>query len=83
VRHVREARGVPLWLVRDYLVEMGGRADGDTVEGDGWTARLGQLDDFEVGSLKVGQIRIELEADEETMARLREELERKLLRAGG
>ncbi|MFQ5844192.1 MAG: DUF1952 domain-containing protein, partial [Planctomycetota bacterium] len=81
---VREVRGIPLWLLREYLEEAGGRRAGDDrVVGDGWSARLTQLDDHRVGSLRVGQVRIELDGEAEPMARLRAFLDPKLLRAGG
>jgi hypothetical protein len=80
----RDVRGIPLWLLRAYLVEAGGTVvDDDSVVGDGWRVRLTQLQDFEVGSLRVGQIRVEWEGDGEAFARMQEILEQKLLRAGG
>jgi hypothetical protein len=82
--HSRDVRGIPLWLLRAYLVEAGGTAEGDyIVVGDGWQVRLTQLEDFEVGSLRVGEIRVEWEGEGEAFARMQEILEHKLLRAGG
>lgn len=79
-----ELRGIPLWLVREYLEEAGGRARDDThVAGNGWTATLEQIEDFTLGSLRIGQVRLTLEGDPDAVARLREFLEPKLLRAGG
>ncbi|MHC4548583.1 MAG: DUF1952 domain-containing protein [Planctomycetota bacterium] len=81
---VREVRGIPLWLLREYLEEAGGHAGDDaTVTGDGWTVRLTQIEDFQVGSLRVGQVRLELSGDADGLARVRAYLEPKLLRAGG
>ena len=83
-RIVREVRGIPLWLVREYLEELGGRSEEDgTVLGEGWRATLTQQDDYQIGSLRVGQIKIELEADEEVMELLLPRVEKKLVRAGG
>ena len=80
----RDVRGIPLWLLRAYLVEAGGAAEGDSmVVGDGWRVFLTQLEDFEVGSLRVGEIRVEWEGEGEAFARMQEILEQKLLRAGG
>ena len=82
--HSRDVRGIPLWLLRAYLVEAGGTAESDdVVAGDGWQVRLTQLEDFEVGSLRVGEIRVEWEGEGEAFARMQEILEQKLLRAGG
>lgn len=80
----REVRGIPLWLLQTYLVEMGGADHGPgLVRGEGWTARLVQLEDFRVGSLAVGQLRITVEGTPQAMTRLLPQLEEKLLRAGG
>ena len=82
--HSRDVRGIPLWLLRAYLVEAGGMAEGDhIVVGDGWQVRLTQLEDVEVGSLSVGEIRVEWEGEGEAFERMQEILEQKLLRAGG
>lgn len=80
----REVRAIPIWLLRDYLVGIGGRATGDEeVEGDGWKARLSQIDDYRIGSLSVGQVLLEIEGDDASVAAALEALEPKLLRAGG
>lgn len=83
----RQVRGIPLWLLRDYMLEIEGeksRADGDTrVIGDGWTLDLTQLEDFAIGSLRVGEIRVELDGDPDAVARVLPFLEQKLIRAGG
>ena len=81
---IREIRGLPIWLLREYLEGAGGEATGDErVSGQGWTARLTQIEDYRIGSLSVGQVRLEIEADEQALADLLARLEPKLLRAGG
>jgi hypothetical protein len=81
---VREIRALPIWLLREYLEDAGGRSAGDgSVEGAGWTARLTQVEDYRIGSLAVGQVRLEIEADEKALSDLLARLEPKLLRAGG
>ncbi|MFM8321502.1 MAG: DUF1952 domain-containing protein [Chloroflexota bacterium] len=81
---VHELRGLPLWLLKDYLCEIGGQQTGaDRVTGPGWQARLAQLDDFQVGSIRVGQVRLELEVEEVAWEAFSAALEKKLLRAGG
>lgn len=82
--HVIELRGIPLWLVREYLQELGGKIRDDaTLTGTGWTVHLVQLEDFQVGSIRVGQIRLEVEASPHAWDSLRPSLEKKLLRGGG
>ena len=84
----REIRGMPLWLLRDYLVELGGAVAQDEaryarVEGVGWTAVITRIEDFQIGSLKVGQLHITVDGDPHALAALTPQLEKKLLRAGG
>jgi hypothetical protein len=49
----------------------------------GWQIRLTQLKDYRIGSLQVGQVRLEWRADELAQAHTWPLLEKKLLRAGG
>ncbi|MDX1687068.1 MAG: DUF1952 domain-containing protein [Candidatus Promineifilaceae bacterium] len=80
----RDVCGIPLWLLREYLEEAGGQAQGDDrVAGDGWTATLTQIEDYEIGSVSVGQVRVEVEGQPDAMERMTAFLEKKLLRAGG
>ena len=80
----RETRGIPLWLLREYLEEGGGRAAGDhRVVGDGWEVHLTQIEDFAVGSLRVGQVRLDVDGSDDAVARVLAFLEPKLVRAGG
>ena len=84
VSYIRELCGIPLWLLRKYLVDIGAEEKGEnTVIGRGWQAWLSQMEDFQVGSLVVGQVRLELQADPEVWKELQPVLEKKLLRAGG
>ena len=55
----------------------------NAIQGPGWRILLAQIDDFQVGSLKVGQVRLQLEAEENVLEGLNYALEKKLLRAGG
>ncbi len=80
----RVITGLPLWLLREYLQELGGRQAGDGwLVGRGWSARLAQVEDFQVGSLRVGQVRLQVHATAEVLEALRPRLEQKLLRGGG
>ncbi len=77
-------RGIPLWLLREYIQEVGGTAsETEWLVGTGWRVRLTQVEDFALGSLRVGQVRVELEGETEAIERLRQRLAPKLLRGGG
>lgn len=79
----RQIRGIPLWLLREYLEELGGTAVSDTrIEGDGWQVSLAKMEPFALGSLRVGQVMMEISGDEDAIARLKPELEKKTMRAG-
>lgn len=83
-KEIREIRGLPIWLLREYLEQAGGRIlDENLVEGTDWAARVTQIEDYRIGSLSVGQVRLEIEADESALTDLLARLEPKLLRAGG
>jgi len=80
----REVRGIPLWLIREYLEELGGRPIGDdAAEGEGWAAKIEQIEDFKIGSLEIGQVRLTMEGDEAAVTALNLKMDDKLLRAGG
>ena len=84
IRYTREMRGIPLWLLREYLQEIGGRVGAEgRISGNGWIANLAQLEDYRVGSLHVGQVRLEIEATQDAWVKIHQGLEKKLLRAGG
>jgi hypothetical protein len=76
--------GIPLWLLRAYLEELGGHAEVDgRVTGAGWAAYLAPAPPCAVGSLRVGRVRLALRGNPETLRALRVALDKKLLRGGG
>ena len=80
----RELRGIPLWLIKIYLGEIGGlEEEGNEIRGQGWSANLTQLENFQVGSIQVGQVRLDLEIEDAVREEFIAALEKKLLRAGG
>lgn len=84
VTYEREVRGIPLWLLREYLVAEGGKVDEEgRIAGPGWVARLTQLEDYQIGSLRVGQVRVEIDGEAGAMAELEQVMEKKLIRGGG
>ncbi len=84
VRYEKMVRGIPLWLLQEYLQEMGGTSQGQgQIDTPHWSARLTQLDDFQIGALRVGQVELSIVGEAEAMHLLQQVLEKKLLRAGG
>lgn len=78
-----QLHAIPLWLLREYLEELGGEAVAeDLVVGDGWQARLEKQPPRQVGSLRVGIVQITLEGSPDAMADLLPELEKRTMRAG-
>lgn len=84
VSYSRKVRGIPLWLLQEYLEEMGGIPDKEgVVLGRDWRALLIPMEPFKVGSLRVGQVQLEIKGSLTELDRLKTELERKLMRGGG
>jgi hypothetical protein len=79
----RQIRGIPLWLLREYLEELGGTAVSETeVQGEGWKITLAKMEPFAIGSLRVGQVMMEIQGEDDAIARLNPQLEKKTMRAG-
>lgn len=80
---IREMRGIPFFLLREYLEEMGGGAAGeDLVQGPGWSVRLVRMEPFRLGSLSVGQTRLEIEIEDHLVDDFMERFGKKTFRAG-
>jgi molybdopterin synthase sulfur carrier subunit len=82
--HEQVVRNLPLWLMREYLEEVGGTVQTDgRIKGDGWTATLEQIEDFKLGSIVVGQVRFQAKGDEQAVNDMWLVLKDKMIRAGG
>jgi len=80
---MKEVHSIPLWLLREYLEELGGTAVSDTqIEGEGWQANLTKLPPREVGSLRVGQVEVAFSGDETAIHSLKTQFHKKTMRAG-
>ncbi len=80
---VREMRGIPFFLLREYLEELGGTAlSDDQVQGPGWSVKLVRMEPFRLGSLSVGQTRLEMKIEDELVDDFIERFGKKTLRAG-
>ena len=81
---VREMRGIPFFLLVEYLEEMGGTViDEGHLRAEGWEAHLKRIEPFRIGSLEVGQSRLEVEIEDHLVAEFLEVFGQKTLRAGG
>ena len=93
VTHERILRGIPRWLLVEYLEELGGTAvqtaagldltpDEDFVVGDGWQARVTQLEDYRIGALSSGQVRLMVTGDPDEVRGMLARLAPRLGRGG-
>jgi hypothetical protein len=83
VRVERVLRAMPPRILQYYLQDLGGiLVSEEEVEGPGWKAHMQRLEDFQLGSLRVGQLNFVLEGDAAVIEALLPRLDLKLLRAG-
>ncbi len=81
---IREMRGIPFFLLKEYLVDMGGKViDENHVQGEGWTVELRRMEPFRIGSLAVGQTELEIKIEDEHVDEFMEIFNLKTWRAGG
>lgn len=81
---VHEMRGIPFFLLKEYLEEMGGtEVEEDVIQGEGWTVRLEKMEPFRLFSLSVGQTRLTVEMEDHVVDDFTERFRKKTLRAGG
>ncbi len=81
---IREMRGIPFFLLVEYLEEMGGKPLNDQqVQGPGWTVTLSRMEPFKIGSLSIGQTRLEIQIEDAAVDKFIKVFGQKTLRAGG
>jgi hypothetical protein len=79
----REIRGIPFFLLQEYLQEMGGTDVGeDAIQGQGWIVHLNRMEPFRLGSLEVGQTKLEIQIEDDKVDEFMERFSKKTLRAG-
>lgn len=84
VRVEHDYYGVPLWLMKDYLAQLGGREIGEeVVEGDGWCAEMRKAERRHIGSLSVGGATVVFVGEQTILDALFAKLHWKTLRGGG
>ena len=91
--HQRVLRGIPRWVLVGYLEDLGGTVvetdevsvagpDEDLVAGDGWQARLTDLEDFKVGPLSSAQVQLLVTGDPDEVRGMLSRLAPRLGRGG-
>ncbi len=76
--------GVPVWLMKDYLADLGAvETEENVLVGDGWRAVVRKARPNHIGSLVIGGATVEFSGDEAALAALFEKLHWKTLRGGG
>ncbi len=80
---IHEMRGIPYFLLVEYLQELGGQLAGENrIIGDGWEVRLERMEPFRIGSLAVGQTRLIMALEDNVAEDFQERFFKKTLRAG-
>jgi hypothetical protein len=81
---IHEMRGIPYFLLKEYLQEMGGKEiEENLIQGEGWSVRLERMEPFKLFSLSVGQTRLTVEMEDAVADDFIERFKKKTLRAGG
>ena len=81
---VHEMRGIPYFLLKEYLQELGGKLVGENIiVGDGWKVSLERMEPYCIGSIVVGQTRLTMELEDRVADDFKERFLKKTLRAGG
>ncbi|MFN8634196.1 MAG: DUF1952 domain-containing protein [Chloroflexota bacterium] len=88
ITHRRVLRGIPRWLLRGYLEDLGARpaspdADPGVLVAEGWQASLTQLEDYRIGSLSSGQVELVVTGEQDAVNTMLTALEPRLFRGGG
>lgn len=80
---VREMRGIPYFLLKEYLQELGGTLVAENeVAGEGWSVKLEKMEPFRLKSLSVGQTRLIMNIREDVYDDFMARFAMKTLRAG-
>jgi len=81
---VHEMRGIPYFLLKEYLQELGGQlVNENLIVGDGWKVELERMEPYRIASIVVGQTRLTIELEDRVAADFQERFFKKTLRAGG
>jgi hypothetical protein len=81
---VREIRGIPYFMLFEYLQDMGGTAiRDDLIEAPDWVAKFERMEPFRIGSLEVGQTRLIIDIEPAAETEFLRVFGLKTFRAGG
>ena len=81
---IREMRGIPFFLLKEYLEEMGGKSlNENQVQGPGWTVDMSRMEPFKIGSLSIGQTLLKIQIKDHLVDGFLKVFGQKTLRAGG
>jgi len=84
MKRERSYRGISLRAAVGYLERLGGEAvDERTVDGDGWRVTLEEQTVSVGATLKLNEVTVTFEGDEEALEPLVEQFSQKAIRAGG
>ncbi len=76
--------GVPDWLMKEYLLGLGGVAEEEwVIVGEGWRAVISKATPNQIGSLRVGGADVDFSGEPGALEALFEKLHWKTLRGGG
>jgi hypothetical protein len=76
--------GVPLWLMKKYLTELGGtEIEENVMVGDGWQAVVSKCEPARIGSLVCGRIEVDFTGDGQALETVLDKLHWKSMRGGG
>jgi hypothetical protein len=84
MRIERQYRGVPLWVIRNYLTELNGKRTGEhCVSGPGWSATLREGEPVTLGPLRFNTVYVAIEGEASALDRLFAAFDKSMLRPGG
>ncbi len=80
----RNYRGVPLWVIRDYLIALGGTAESEMrVRGDGWIAVCCNDAPLTFDAIRFETVHIDFEGDAGVLQSILAAFDLKMTRPGG
>jgi len=81
---MKHTYGVPLWLMKKYLTDLGAvETEENVMTAEDWQALVSKAEPVRIGSLVVGRIDVEFSGNEAALDNLLEKLHWKTMRGGG